>query len=64
LAPKKQKVDKFEVEEIKLTETVLVFRVCRAVTDKEFEQIKNRLESQSVEGVKIVLAPFSVELEG
>lgn len=73
MATKKKKVDKYEVEEIKeigidigskKDETVLVYRVCRPVTDSEFEQIKNRLESQKTEGVNIVLAPYSVELEG
>lgn len=64
MASKKKKVDKFEVEELKSTETVFVFKVCRPVTDNEFEQIKNRLESQRVEGVNIILAPYSVELEG
>lgn len=63
MAGKKKKIDKFEVEELQSSETVIVFRVCRPVTDNEFAQIKNRLESQKIDGVNIVLAPYSVELE-
>jgi hypothetical protein len=60
---KKKVASKTEASPILDKDNLLVFRVNRFVTDGEFNMIKNRLESQQTEGVKIVLVPYSVDLE-
>jgi hypothetical protein len=43
---------------------ILVFKVTRPVTDREFEIIETRLRNQEEKsGVKIVLMPYSVDLK-
>lgn len=46
------------------TETVIVFRATRPLIDCEYEELEKRvrLENQK-SGLKIVLAPFSVDVE-
>jgi hypothetical protein len=52
------------IEQDKKQETILVFKVTRPVTDREFEIIETRLRNQEEKsGVKIVLMPYSVDLK-
>lgn len=63
MSKKKGNASKPEAIPVLETERLLVFQVTRPVTDREFEMIKNRLESQEDEGLKIVLVPYLVTLK-
>lgn len=63
MAKKKAMASNKEATPIFEQGNVLVFQCKRPVTESEFELIKNRLESQQLDGFKIILVPYSVKLK-
>lgn len=53
-----------KVEQVEKTETVIVFKVNRPLMDHEYEELEKRVRQENEKsGLKIVLAPYSVDVE-
>jgi len=49
---------------LKQTETVVIFKVNRPLMDHEYDELEKRVRLENEKsGLKIVLAPFSVDVE-
>ena len=51
-------------EVLQQTETIVVFKVNRPLMDHEYEELEKRIRQENEKsGLKIVLAPYSVDVE-
>ena len=60
---KKKTINK--VTKIKETETAIIFKANRPLMEEEFEVLSNLVKSEEAKtGLKIILMPYSTDLEG